>query len=325
MSFKYLGVTISSTGHLATHQQAMFSKAKVSAYEVGKLLRRLDIVSLERLTSYLQSFVDSQFYGAELFPLHMSLQIDAARKKFVCTCFDLPSHTARNLTYALFPVMPALFMLIKRRAKFYKRAQVHDLECVREAFLFDMSHMYPHKLSWCFQLEQMFRAIGVDLNHDIAAFPRFLEEFDQIMTDPRQICFHCIRNSNEKTLSFFRLFPDVDAASSFRTFLSLRCAQEQNFLILFLTSGLRWRFFTHSHRGTTCPLCLAHYWSWEHFVSCPLCPVRTSVPEITAMVVLQSWGEIASHVRRVVQIWISCFDDSVLNVKASDIIHLFPD
>jgi hypothetical protein len=53
MSFKYLGVTISANGQLTTHQQAMFSKAKVSAFEVAKLMNRLDVTDLSRLRTYI--------------------------------------------------------------------------------------------------------------------------------------------------------------------------------------------------------------------------------------------------------------------------------
>jgi hypothetical protein len=237
--------------------------------------------------------------------------------------FDLPAHTARNLTYVLLPIMPALFMLIKRRAVFYKRALGHDLGCVQEAFLFDMCQLYPHKSSWCFQLEQMFRAIGVDFLGDIASFPRHLTEFDETTSDPRRISFQSIRFSEEKTLSFFRLMPDLDTADSFRSFLSSRRCDEQNFFLLFFTSGFRWRFFVETHRGSHCPHCSAHFWSWEHFMSCHLCPVRVSVPEISAMVALKRWDKIATHMRRVCLTWMSYFATDVLLTDPASVVTLF--
>jgi hypothetical protein len=191
------------SGELSTHQQAMFSNAKVSAYEVAKLMRKLEINDLGRLRTYLQCFVDSQFYGAELFPLHTALNIETSRKIFTCTCFNLPSKSAWNLTYALFPVMPALYMLLKRRASFYKRAQNHDLACVREAFLFDMYHLYPNKLSWCFQLEQMLKTIGVDMCGDIASFPGHLAEFDETMVDAERVCFFVYSAFRQEDAIFF--------------------------------------------------------------------------------------------------------------------------
>jgi hypothetical protein len=285
-------------------------------------MRRLDITNLARLTSYLQAFVDSQFYGVELLPMHAARDIDTARKLFVCTCFDLPQCTARHLTYVLFPVYPAMFTLIKRRAVFYKRAITHDLPCVREAFLFDMCQLYPHNLSWTLQLLQMVQAIGINLQHDIASFPRVLDEFHDTVSDPDAVAFLFVKNTEEKTLSFFRLFPDVATAISFRKFISMRSVSCQNFLLLFLSSGLRWRFFIDSRRGSTCPKCGAGFWSWEHFFSCPCFPVRVSVPEITAMAVLGAWDEILSHVRRVSLLWLDSFDANLLLTSGASVAHV---
>jgi hypothetical protein len=267
----------------------------------------------------MQVFVDSQFYGAELFPLHAALQIESARKIYVCTCFDLPACTARNLTYALFPTMPAIYMLLRRRATFYRRAQQHDLQCVRDAFLFDLGQLYPDKNLWTFQLVKMLRSIGVDIHNNVSTFPRRLSEFCHVMSDPELVCFNYVRFSDEKTLSFFKILPDVDAANSFRAYLSSCPLQLQNFLLLFLTSGFRWRFFIDSARGKTCPLCSAGFWSWEHFFSCQLCPVGCSVPEVVAMTVLLSWDELTTHVHQAARSWVSLFDANILTITLRDI------
>jgi hypothetical protein len=319
MSFKYLGVTISAGGQLTTHQKAIVSRAKVSAYEVAKLMRKLEIRSLSRLRCYMQAFVDGQFYGLELLPIQLSRDIDSVRKVYVCTCFDLPSNTSTKLAYALFPVLPAMFLLLKRRASFYQRACDHDLPCVREAFLFDMCHLFPHRTSWTQQLLEMFSIIGVDIRSDIASFPRHLSEFSETMADAEAVCFNFILFSEEKTLSFFRYMPDVSGAASFRAFLSTRNMQCQNFILLFVTSGLRWRFFVESNRGTCCPHCANRFWSWEHFLSCPGFPVRMSVPEFVAMIVLNAWDEILLHIRRVTILWLNDFDTSERGLQPSDI------
>jgi hypothetical protein len=71
----------------------------------------------------------------------------------------------------------------------YKRAQEHDLACVREAFLFDMCHLYPHASSWTFQLIQMFQSIDIDLGSDVSRFPQQLEEFAETTVDVELACF----------------------------------------------------------------------------------------------------------------------------------------
>jgi hypothetical protein len=44
------------------------------------------------------------------------------------------------------------------------------------------------------QLEQMFRAIGINLHGDISTFPRHLADFDEVMTDPDLISFQCVKH-----------------------------------------------------------------------------------------------------------------------------------
>jgi hypothetical protein len=271
----------------------------------------------------MQCFVDSQFYGLELFPLLAAEQMDTARKVYMCTLFNLPRCTAKNLVCVVFPAMPSVYVLLKRRASFYERALAHDIECVREAFLFDMCQFYPDNASWTAQLVQIFDAIGVDLRNDISSFPRHLRDFNEIMTDPEVICFHCVRYSDEKTLSFFRAFPDVLTATSFRTYLSSLRPAEQELLLLFLSSGLRWRFFISSSRGSSCPCCGTSFWSWEHFLSCPQVPVHSCVAELIALGVLSSWHEVSAVIKRTVLSWLSLFRDTDLALHSAEIQTFF--
>jgi hypothetical protein len=169
----------------------------------------------------------------------------------------------------------------------------------------------------------MLQAIDIDLGNDISRFPRQLDEIVETLTDVEMVCFQVVKFSEEKTLSFFRAMADVDSARPFSSFLSSRSAEEQNFVIIFLTSGLRWRFFIHGARGTLCPLCSEHFCLWEHFLSCPMCPVGVSVLEFIAMVTLNVWDEIVDHVKRVVLLWLRHFDEAELQLKPVDILRIF--
>ncbi len=267
--FKYLGVMITASGSLCLHQKAVAAKARVAAREVSGLFRSLGIRNLTRLRTYLQSFVDGQFYALELLPLPTALDIERARKTFLCETFNLPSCTAKNLVYAIFPVAPAVFLLAKRRQAFLCRAQEHDLDQVKEAFLFDMAVLYPSQYSWTAQSIVILNEIGVDVDLRSTNLITCFERATEVMQDVELLCFRHIAASEERTLSFFRLFPTVEVASDFRSFLSTQPDAVQDFLLLFLSSGLRWRFFEQSSRGTRCPLCRQDFWSWEHFFLCP--------------------------------------------------------
>jgi hypothetical protein len=322
--FKYLGITISSNGSLGLHQQAVAVKSRVAAREVALLFRTLDIRDLFRLRLYLQSFVDGQFYGLELLALPVAQEIERARKIFTCETFKLPCCTARNLVYVVFPVIPSVFLLAKRRLAFYKRAQEHDLNCVKEAFLFDMTYLYPHDSSWTAQFSIILKELGLTMDDNRMNFVELCEKAISVTSDIEELCFRHVRASGDKTLSFFRIFPDAATARDFRTFLSSRPAAVQDFLLLFLSSGLRWRFFPTPNRGKQCPMCTCRFWSWEHFFQCRAVNLRVALfHEFTTAALHGDWEGIVDGVRTVVSVWARLFRPEGICFTPDEIDALF--
>jgi hypothetical protein len=101
-----------------------------------------------------------------------------------------------------------LYMLLRRHASFYHRAQEHDLSCVREAFLFDMCHLYPDPCSCTFQLIQMLRQIGIDIYRMM--LPLFLatsQNFTESLQIPRPFASNSlglVRRTPYRFFAFFR-------------------------------------------------------------------------------------------------------------------------
>ncbi len=269
---------------------------------------------------YLQSFVDGQFYALELLPLPIALDIERAKKIFLCESFDLPSCTAKNLVYVVFPVIPAVFLLAKRRHAFFTRAQEHDLDQVKEAFLFDMTQLYPNHCSWSAQTVVILSELGVTVNI------RTMNLLDcptcaiVPTEDVELLCFRNICASDNKTLSFFKSFPDVDVAKDFHLFLSRQPVVMQNFLLLFLSSGLRWRFFAAASQGAKCPLCYASFWSSEHFFTCSKLPrPQNRQPDFSLLIAARAWSEIARICCTCVSVWAHRFHGQDLTLTICDI------
>jgi hypothetical protein len=217
-----------------------------------------------------------------------------------------------------------VFLLAKRRLAFYKRAQVHDLDCVKEAFLFDMSYLFPHHTSWTAQTQVILEELGLNLDVRQMNFEALLETVSATTHDVEKLCFRHILYSEDNTLTFFRIFPDVNTARDFRTFLSGLSRPLQEFLLLFLSSGLRWRFFTCAGRGQKCPLCACSFWSWEHFLQCTCTNQRSTLfLEFSAAAYQGDWGGVLDGVRSVVMTWVDLFDHDSLLFSRATIEDLF--
>jgi hypothetical protein len=237
---------------------------------------------------------------------------------------NVPIGTARNLVYVVFSVLPPLFLMTKRRLAFYKRAQTHDLRCVQEAFLFDMTHLFPHDSSWTAQLYAILSELGLTVDTQRMNFVELCEKVIEATVDVDDLCFRHIRASEEKTLSFFRIFPNAATARDFRNFLSTRSAAAQNFLLLFLSSGLRWRFFRVSSRGRCCPLCRYSFWPWEHFLQCRALDMRSTLfHECAAAAFTGDWTGLVDGVRVVTRVWASRFDPGLISFTPDAIDAMF--
>ncbi len=58
-------------------------------------------------------------------------------------------------------------------------------------------------------------------------------------------------------------------------------------------------------------------------VTLVFCPARVSVPEITAMMSLKLWDEIAKHACRVTRSWLSFFPENESLLNLTHIVDIF--
>jgi hypothetical protein len=214
--------------------------------------------------------------------------------------------------------------MAKRRFAFFSRAQNHDLKCVKESFLFDLTHLYPHQDSWTAQTVAILRTLGVHVDERRLNIHDCLEKVTAATRDVELLCFRHVKTADDKTLSFFRIFPDPATARDFRTFLSSLEADVQDLLVIFLSSGMRWRFFSTASRGVCCPLCSFSFWSWEHFLQCPRTNQRVTLYlEFLAAATEGNWMGIAEGVRDVLKTWIGLFSHDAIEWDEGQIDALF--
>ncbi len=188
-----------------------------------------------------------------------------------------------------------------------------------------MTYLYPHHSSWTAQFSVILKELGLLTMDDRRMnFVELGEKAVRATVDVEDLCFRHVRASEDKTLSFFRLFQNAATARDFRTFLSSRPAATQDFLILFLSSGMRWRFFRDSGRGKQCPKCECHFWSWEHFFLCPALTLDgTLFQEFLSAAREGDWEGIADRIRSTVILWASLFRPEEVCFTSDDVNSLF--
>jgi hypothetical protein len=233
-------------------------------------------------------------------------------KKF----FNLPSSTATNLTIVLFDLWPANFEALSRRVSFAKKMQNHDLEFVRDTFVFDRSLMRT-KEGWHYQsfliFQSMFNSEKIaDFNMDRVSSK--LSPFSRSVRT--RFLFHLLRVTDEATLAPFRLFESVEVLESFRELLGSISKSSADTLLLFCSSGHRFRFFEYS--ALKCPLCSCSSWLFNHLFTCrvtePLL-VRNGVSweDFETNMGKGKWKEVLFLLHETMTVWRNSFTTCVID------------
>jgi hypothetical protein len=135
--FKYLGFMVTPSFSTAAHVTRALERARAAAATIAPILRKLKIFDLRRLGLYMNCFVESQFYGAELLPPNSADAIASARSCFVRLVFDLPRSTSHELATILFNSPPIDLFLLRRMSAFIRSTSRHEFEFVRDALRID--------------------------------------------------------------------------------------------------------------------------------------------------------------------------------------------
>jgi hypothetical protein len=171
-----------------------------------------------------------------------------------------------------------------------------------------MTFLYPHASSWTAQTIVILQDLGIHVDTRRLNVADCLVKAVAATRNVEDLCFDHVATSQEKTLSFFRIFPHAATARDFWNFLSNLRAEVQDFLILFLSSGLRWRFFRTPSRGGKCPLCPCSFWSWEHFLQCRVTNQRSTLfLEVSHAAFDGNWLGVVEAIRDTMTVWITLF------------------
>jgi hypothetical protein len=243
----------------------MRGRAEAAASELLRLATTLDIRGLDRITVFYRALVESQWHGLELFPSAVVDEIEANRAQFLKKFFNLPSSTATNLTIVLFDLWPANYDAMSRRISFAEKMRNHDLNFVRDAFLFDRTLMRT-KEGWHHQSFLIFQSMFRNKTAAEFSMDRASSRLSPISRSRTQFLFHLLRVTDEVTLAPFRLFETVEIMVSFCELIGSISKSTADLLLLFCSSGHRFRFFEYV--ALKCPLCSCSSWLFNHLFTC---------------------------------------------------------
>jgi hypothetical protein len=310
--FKYLGFIITPSLSFADHVTRATERARAATAVITAILRRVQICSLHRLGTYLACYGESQFFCAELLPTSTVDAINSIRSFFVRSCFDLPRTTSHELATVLFDAWPAEILLLHRRHRFLRSIRNHDFQFVRDACALDCQSLLNSPQGWHHNLVRLLGRIEsvstVDFDA-LATLDRMLAAYSP--ADHSSVNFYYIKNGDSDSLSFYRLFPSLDALNSFRSLSQTVPFAHCRLIILFCSPLLPFRLCNTVHDA--CPLCKKP-WLWDHFLSCAKLSMsraegRARLSLFESSVISNDWSCMLRLMRENIAMWCDVLPD----------------
>jgi hypothetical protein len=317
--FKYLGIFVNARWGFPGHITRMRGRAEAAASELIRLVTHLDIRDPGRLATYFRVLVDSQWHGLELLPLAVIKEIEAVRAHFVNHLFNLPCSTATMLSLVVLDLWPPVYSAMVRRITFARKMIGHELQFVRDAFVFDKTVLARAQTGWHHDAFVLFRSMFTSEKAADFTIDRAESRLIRIKHARAPFAFSLLQVSDEATMAPFRLFQSVETLISFRLFLGKISKSSADILLLCCSSGHRFRFFNRA--ALRCPLCSNASWLTPHLFSCPMIePVLArngvSLCDFEDGMREGNWKRVMFCLAESLTIWKNSFSDCVLEDTA---------
>ncbi len=324
--FKYLGVFVCSRWNWSNHVTEMTGRAEAAAAELHRILERLEVRDVRRTTAFYRSLVESQWYGLELMPLRAVSEIESVRARFVKRLFDLPRSTANAISQVIFDLWPVAFEMLLRRLTFLRSMTNHDLTAIRDSFIFDRQILFREHQGWHFECFLIYRSLFLNAAVHDFDFESVMHRLETLTRSKDDFLFALLKESEETTLGPFRCFASARVLSSFREMLGRVSRRTASMILIFCSSGLRFRFF--SHTAILCPAC-RRPWLTEHLFTCSAVEQLLAWNAISYEAFCSSmregdWVHVLGTMVEVLRVWkswaVACeIDDDLLTTMTNDI------
>ena len=244
----------------------------------------------------------------------MREKIESARSLFIRTVFDLPRSTSHELSLVLFNLPPVKLLILERKVKFHASLHAHTFSFVRDAIMLDEKVYLNNLYGWYGSLVSILRHFNHELNTSDLNVQREYSRIQKATCDRDIFVFCMIKESEQNSLSFFRLFSHPETLISFRVYFDRLEFDQKRVLLMFVVSSIRWRL---TPRGCSkCYFC-SNELIWEHFFLCR--KVVRSFPstnifyqEFLVYVALGEWPIVIEFIRVVLNTWVDALPDATI-------------
>ncbi len=303
----------------------MTGRAEAAAAELHRILERLGVRDVRRATAFFRSLVESQWYGLELMPLQVVTEIESTRARFVKRLFDLPRSTANVISQVIFDLWPAAFEALLRRITFLRSMLNHDLPAIRDSFAYDRLTLFRERQGWHHECFLIYRSLFLNATIHDFDFESVMGRLKPLTRSKNDFLFILLKQSEESTMAPFRCFVSAEVLASFREMLGQVSRPTASMILVFCSSGLRFRFF--SHPTILCPAC-RRPWLTEHLFKCNAVEQLLAWNAITYEAFCSfmgngAWGQVIGVIVEVLRVWkswaVGCeIEDDLLTTMSND-------
>jgi hypothetical protein len=306
-AFKYLGVWLDSTTKFGRHLAVVEERARLASLETVKLAWKLEITDTKRFSILYRSLVESQLFGSELFPSSAVSVLKRVRRLFIAYLFELPIDTSSTLANFLLKLLPAELQLLKTRWLFSRRLMRHAVPGVQTTLQLEVA-LARRSVGWTHENFIIARQINPALGKANFSLSTFASELFTDFPDVDQLNFALLQKKarEDEALSFFGHMTSFYQAVMFRRQLGVLSFAQARLVLLFVSSGLRWRIARIPLK--TCPFCPNRELLWDHFLECEYVLPFLSRDFIGMELLLQfvrnnRWRDVFTIVGDVLRIW----------------------
>jgi hypothetical protein len=304
----------------------MAGRAEAASAELHRILGRLEVRDVRRTATFFKSLVESQWYGLELMPIQAISEIETVRARFVRRLFDLPRSTANAISQVVLGLWPAAFEALLRRLSLYRAMLNHELPAIRDSLSFDRVTLFREHQGWYYECFIIYKSLFTRAEIHVFDFESVMTRLESVTRSREEFLFVLLKETEETTLEPFRCFDSPTVLASFRQLLSQVSHQTASMILIFCSSGLRFRFFAHT--SILCPAC-RRPWLTEHLFRCTAVEHLLAWNNVTYENFCSSmrdgqWARAVGSMIEVLRVWkswaVSCeIDDELLMVMSSDI------